>query len=205
MLLFETIALFHDLGRFPQYYHYKTYKDQDSKNHAELSVKELKKHGVLEILPYEEQELIYTAIMHHNIAHLPENMRKDELFFSKLLRDADKVDILYVVTEHYKNIRQEKNTTVHLGLDESPEISDHILDSFLRQEIILVGDMHYVNDFKVMQLAWVNDLNFAPSLQLIIEADYFETIIRSLPEGDKREKISEHMHKVIEQKLGELV
>ena len=38
-MLAETIALFHDLGRFEQFMKYKTFKDSESENHAFLSVK----------------------------------------------------------------------------------------------------------------------------------------------------------------------
>ena len=34
--LSEVIALFHDIGRFEQYAHYKTFVDRKSENHAEL-------------------------------------------------------------------------------------------------------------------------------------------------------------------------
>ncbi len=35
----ETVALFHDVGRFPQYAEYKTFRDRDSVNHGELGLK----------------------------------------------------------------------------------------------------------------------------------------------------------------------
>lgn len=200
LLLAETLALFHDVGRFPQYKEYKTFKDRISVNHAALSVSELKRCKVLEVLSAQEQELIYTAIMHHNIAQLPDALQGRERFFSGLLRDADKVDILYVVTNYYEQKNEVQNKTIQLELDDKPKISENILKDFLKGQIIMVGDMQYLNDFKLLQLAWINDLNFLPSLALILEAGYFERIINTLPEGDHRAQIQTYLQGVIDQK-----
>ena len=39
--LAETMALFHDVGRFPQYVRYRTFEDSRSTNHAVLGAKTL--------------------------------------------------------------------------------------------------------------------------------------------------------------------
>lgn len=203
MLLAETMALFHDLGRFLQYKRYKTYKDSISENHAVLSVSELKKHKVLEVLSCSERELIYTTILHHNIAKLPDELHEKERFFCGLLRDADKVDILNVVTHYYEEKHEVENKAIQLELDDCNDISDNIVSCFLRREIIMVGDMKYVNDFKLMQLAWINDLNFFPALQLILKAKYFQRIVNTLPVGTKREKVSACLQQIVDEKLSE--
>ena len=41
MLLAETMALFHDVGRFKQYAVYGTFNDRASENHADLGVQQL--------------------------------------------------------------------------------------------------------------------------------------------------------------------
>ena len=51
--LAETIALFHDLGRFEQFFRYKTFKDSESENHALLGIKILEKKGILSRLSRE--------------------------------------------------------------------------------------------------------------------------------------------------------
>jgi putative nucleotidyltransferase with HDIG domain len=50
----QTIALFHDLGRFEQYRSYATFRDDISINHAALGVKILKEENVLNMVPEEE-------------------------------------------------------------------------------------------------------------------------------------------------------
>ncbi len=97
--LAETIALFHDLGRFEQFMKYRTFKDSESENHALLGVKILKNTGILSQLPMKEKDLIVKAVQYHNLMEIPgcaENSR-EFLFYSKLIRDADKLDILKLV------------------------------------------------------------------------------------------------------------
>ena len=58
VLLAEAVALFHDLGRFPQYALYKTFQDRKSVNHGLLGTKVLLKENVLNRLPDFEKDLI---------------------------------------------------------------------------------------------------------------------------------------------------
>src|SRR5208337_3714388 len=65
-MIAEAAALFHDIGRFPQYAKYKTFMDSLSINHGELGAKELAGTGILNSLPVHEQEIITTAVKFHN-------------------------------------------------------------------------------------------------------------------------------------------
>ena len=50
LILAQTMALLHDIGRFEQYAKYRTFVDKDSVNHAELSVKVIDSNNILESL-----------------------------------------------------------------------------------------------------------------------------------------------------------
>ena len=93
LYLAETIALFHDIGRFKQFKTYGTFDDRKSENHAALGVKILKETRLLSCLSECEQNLICNAVEYHNLPKLPDNESPDCLLFSKLIRDADKLDI----------------------------------------------------------------------------------------------------------------
>jgi putative nucleotidyltransferase with HDIG domain len=67
----ETMALFHDIGRFEQFKRYRTFNDRRSQNHAKLSVEILKRTGVLTRLSKEEETIICKAVSYHNIYKLP--------------------------------------------------------------------------------------------------------------------------------------
>ena len=62
LLLAETIALFHDIGRFPQYQRYKTFRDSISVNHAALGGEVLRQEKVLDKLPRHEQDIVIRSV-----------------------------------------------------------------------------------------------------------------------------------------------
>ena len=107
--LSKVIALFHDIGRFEQYARYYTFVDNKSVNHAELGVKILKDNNVLAVLDESMQSLILRTISYHNRALLPENETDTCLFYTKLIRDADKLDIWRVVTDYYNKKNGKQN------------------------------------------------------------------------------------------------
>ncbi len=99
--LAETIALFHDVGRFSQYQQYKTFDDSISVNHAVLGAKLLVENNVLRDLPKHDQDIIVRSVTLHNVFALPEGLDERSLLFARLIRDADKLDILRVVIEYF--------------------------------------------------------------------------------------------------------
>jgi putative nucleotidyltransferase with HDIG domain len=85
----ELIALFHDIGRFPQFARYRTYNDRRSIDHSRLGVETLRQEGILTSLPAEERQWIETAVEHHGRRSLPAEMTGQTLLFARLIRDAD--------------------------------------------------------------------------------------------------------------------
>ncbi|MBS1112207.1 MAG: metal-dependent phosphohydrolase, sub domain, partial [Nitrospirae bacterium] len=72
IILAETIALFHDIGRFPQYEKYKTFQDGKSVNHGVLGAKILQEKNVLNGFPEREKDLIINAVKFHNVFQIPD-------------------------------------------------------------------------------------------------------------------------------------
>ena len=132
----EIIALFHDIGRFEQYARYGTFFDPKSEDHAALGVKVLKANHVLDSLEYSTADLIMRSVSYHNRAFLPKDETEVCLFFSKLLRDADKLDIWRVVTDYYQNASQDRNSAIELGLKNTPEIADQACEDLLAERIL---------------------------------------------------------------------
>src|SRR4030066_873144 len=58
----ETIALFHDIGRFEQFVRHRTYNDAKSVNHCELGLQVLRETNVLAGVDRGEREVIEDAI-----------------------------------------------------------------------------------------------------------------------------------------------
>lgn len=181
-LLAEAIALFHDLGRFPQYQRYRTFDDSISVNHAALGATVLSKNKVLRGLSKHDRDLIVRSVLLHNVFTLPAGLDESSLLFARLIRDADKLDILRVVIEYFERDEGSRAEAVALGLPDSPGYSPDVLACLSRGEMARKDLLKTQNDFKLLQLAWMYDLNFAGSLRMVLERDYIRKLAELLPQ-----------------------
>ena len=192
--LAEIIALLHDVGRFEQYARYRTFKDSKSENHAELAVKIIEEKQILKHLCNDTQDVIIYSIRHHNYPNLPEGERENLLFYSKLLRDADKLDIWKVVTDYYSRKDGKRNTALELELPDSPGYSEEVAYDLKNKKSVLMKYVRNLNDFKLLQAGWVFDINFEPSLEMVKQRRYLEKIREALPESTEIDEIFEFIH-----------
>lgn len=180
--LAEIIALLHDVGRFEQISRYQTFMDSKSVDHAELGIKILKQFDVLKQFDDSIKELIFCAIKYHSKPSLPVDEKENCMFFSRLIRDADKLDILKVVTEYYHRKEGEKNGNIVLNLPDTPGISEEVYRNLMNKSIVNIEHVTNLNDFKLLQAGWIFDINFQPTLDIIKQRCYLEMIREVLPE-----------------------
>lgn len=185
MMIAETIALLHDIGRFQQYAKYKTFKDSISVNHGLLGANILLEEKILQNLPDDEQKLIIQAVKFHNAFTLPDIKDENVILFLKLIRDADKLDIWRIFIEYYEGSEEEKASAAGLGLPDTPEYSDDILSCVYKKQVASLSNLKTLNDSKIMQLIWVYDLHFKTSFKLLSEKDYINRIASTLPQTKK--------------------
>ena len=183
--LAEAVALFHDVGRFPQYAKYKTFRDADSISHGRLGSKTLIKENVLCRLPDKEQQIIIQAVKFHGAFSIPSTLNGDTVLFLKLIRDADKVDIFRVFIEYYESPAEERASATAFGVPDTPEYSKIMLSRIFNKEIASYSDIKSENDFKLMKLSWVYDMHFKESIRLLLDRDYLNRIIDKLPQTEE--------------------
>ncbi len=190
LYLAEISALFHDVGRFMQWYKYKTFQDSKSENHALLGLKELEKHQVLFSLSQKEQRLICTAIQYHNVFKIPEMEDPQAKLLTQILRDADKLDILRVFMD-YNKIKQEPS--LEWDLPQTPGYSKEIISDLYQKRISSHENLKNGNDFKLMLLCWVFDINFAYTREQILKRGFIQKICKSLPQCKEIQEIEEYL------------
>lgn len=184
VMLAEAVALFHDIGRFPQYRKYRTFRDSVSVNHAALGARVLIENNVLGNALKDEKGLIIRTVTLHNVFAVPEGLGPDALLFLKMVRDADKLDIWRVSLEYYSQSEAERASAVGLELPDTNGYSPDILESLRRKEMVQMSALKTLNDFKLLQLAWIFDLNFTSSLRMVAERRYIERMAALLPDAD---------------------
>jgi hypothetical protein len=64
------------------------------------------------------------------------------------------------------------------------EYSEEILSCIHRKQMVSLSKVKTLNDFKLMQLSWIFDLNFKTSFRLLLERNYIDRIISQLPQEE---------------------
>lgn len=180
-LLATAVALLHDVGRFPQYRRWRTFRDSESDNHARLSLEVIRSEALLDHLSAEERLLIEEAVRFHNLLELPGQINSPTDRFIRLIRDADKLDIWRVFLEYYALPKQDRASAVSLGFPDLPEVTPACLDALASGQIVRLEQARVLNDFKLLQVSWVYDLNFVTTRQLVLDAGYLPRLATTLP------------------------
>ena len=177
----QAIALFHDVGRFEQYRRYSTFRDDMSVNHATLGVRVLAEERVLENIEEKEQQTILRAVTLHNVFRIPAEINDRDIIFIRMIRDADKLDIWRLFAEYYELPEAERASAAGLGFPDLPEYSRDLLQRLQHREMVHLSTLKTLNDFKLLQLSWVFDLNFPVSFRLVLERGYIDRLAAALP------------------------
>ncbi|MBN2426354.1 MAG: HD domain-containing protein [Calditrichaceae bacterium] len=201
--LAETIALLHDIGRFEQYDKYRTFSDRKSEDHASLGLKILEKYNVLKDIDEFNKKLIFRTIECHNKASLPKNESNIFLFYIKLLRDADKLDIWKVVTDYYQRQNSSRNSAVELDLPDTDGFSESVYQDLIGKKIVDFSNIKNLNDFKLLQIGWIFDINFASTLRRIQSRRYLEFIRDVLPKSPEIQRVFNVVDNHLKQRLEE--
>jgi len=192
-------ALFHDIGRFPQYRRYKTFNDRRSINHGHLGVKILKKHRIFRDLPDEYQSQILSAIALHNKNVIPEHVSPQLRTICNVVRDSDKLDIFKVMLDHFSG--GENDPAVSLEAVPHPDnYSQKMYDNVFNGRPCLYKDIYWANDFKLILANWAYCLNFPISYKLFYDSGLFDEIFEHLPHKPEFEVLKKKLLTVIEQK-----
>ncbi len=186
LCLAEASALLHDIGRFEQFRRYGTFADHRSVDHAALGVDVIRENRVLEGLDSAAARLIVRAVACHNRADVPDGEPERSLFFIRLLRDADKVDIWRVVTDYYRKAENHRSRTIELDLPDTDAVSDPVHEALMNGRLVRMADLRTLQDFKLLQIGWIYDVNFPRTFQIVRERKYLEAIRDALPEKSAR-------------------
>jgi putative nucleotidyltransferase with HDIG domain len=193
-------GLFHDIGRFEQYTRFRTFYDKQSVDHARLAVDILRRDDILAPLEPTGQRIVLDAIQYHNRAFVPEIADASSALISRMLRDADKLDIFRVMIEHWGGPREGRNPAIEFNLPESDDISPRIVEDLRAGRLIEYGHIRNRNDFRLVQLGWVYDLNFAHSFQCVRDRAYLPSLRRQLPDSARINEVFELARRHVERR-----
>ncbi|QWV96583.1 HD domain-containing protein [Geomonas nitrogeniifigens] len=202
-MLAEIAALCHDLGRFPQFRDHHTFKDSDSLNHAHLSAQLMKQHQLLEFLPGEERACIEIAVRMHNAFQVPDGLPAVTTDLLRLLRDADKLDIWRVFIEYFNAPADQRASGAGLGFPDLPGCSAEPLAAVTAGKMVQLSTLKSLNDFKLLQVSWIYDINYPATLRLIRERSVLERFRAMLPQDGEVLDVMAQVGRYLERRLRE--
>ena len=169
--LAEFIGLVHDIGRFVQWEKYQTFDDLKSEDHALLGLQVLFKNKEINRFKIDHKwdKTIYSALKNHNRYKIADETKDIDLLMSKILRDADKTDILYMI----------KINDIVLDEDNGSITSD-VKNEFLNKESIDHTKVKSFSDKVLLKLAFVFDINYKWTLKYIEKENIIDEIYNNL-------------------------
>jgi hypothetical protein len=182
----EAAALLHDTARYSQYRDFRTFKDSDSFDHAAEAVKIIQEQKWLEDLPEEAREAILTAVSVHNKRNVPESVKGKALQLAWLVRDADKLDILYLLEQAVKDGSLERNPEIAWGLQMKGAPCPEMVEAVVEGRTVAYDWIHCFADFVLIQVGWLNGgLKYRTSVKLVRERkvlEFREELLKTLTE-----------------------
>lgn len=183
--LATLIGLLHDIARFEQYTRYNTFKDLESIDHgdfgAEILQKEIRKY--IETNQYDN--IIIKAVKNHNKYKIEDGLTEKEELFSQIVRDADKIDIFYEsVVMFWKGKEKQVEESI---------ISKNTIEQFENFVQIKSQKNETEIDNVIRVIAFIFDINFKSSFQILKEEDYINKILNRYDFNDEytKQKVEE--------------
>ena len=171
------IGLLHDFGRFEQWTKYKSFDDLKTIDHGDLGEELLFKKGLIKNFKLDDEfyDIVSKAIKYHNKYELPDDLTVREKMHAKIVRDADKLDIIYVFST---------TRLIELKEDDS-EISEEVKKEFYLHEPVKRVNCKTVNDRIIFLLSFAFDLYYNYSRGLILDKGYYDKILEHIKDKEK--------------------
>ena len=192
--LAQLIGLFHDIGRFKQVELYNTFNDRKSVNHAKLSVKVLFEENLIDKFNVEEKykKIIKLAVLNHNKNKIDENLNDNERLFSKIIRDADKLDIYYTICKY-----DFQSIFWYQDFNCGP-ISDTMINDFVKNNIVNYSNIKSNSDQILIFFAYIFDFNFNFSLEFLREKKYLDKFVYRIYNNFSNDIVKQQVKQILE-------
>lgn len=164
--LAKLCGLLHDIGRFEQWKRYNTFFDLKSIDHGDLGVELLTNNNNKLLRSFIEDEkydsIILNSIKYHNKYKVPTTLTEKEKLFTNIVRDADKIDILYLYT--IKDIKIDTNNEI---------FSDKIFECLIKHQEINRKYLKTKADRLAVSLGFIFDINNKKSISILKDNKYY--------------------------------
>ena len=161
--LVKITCLFHDIARFKQWTMYETYIDAKSFDHGDMGY-QITKELFIDKFDIKEKDAVLKAIKNHNKLKIEDNLNDIELLLAKIVRDADKMDIMLeqgIITK------------------EGP-LNQELIDELFKHNMIGNNVVDDEISSLIRLIAFIFDFNFKYTYKFILDKKVIENKINML-------------------------
>lgn len=176
----ELCGLLHDIARFEQFSTYKTFHDKDSFDHGDFGSVLINTLPELSVLNEEERKTAAYVTKNHNKLSIPED-NTAETTLTKIIRDADKLDIFYVMLSEMNS----SSPSIKHSLPDTDDYSSEIVSLILEGRQVSYSLRRCFNDFIITMLGWMTDLNFPYASEHVLNQNIIEQLTSFLPQTEE--------------------
>jgi hypothetical protein len=193
-------CLYHDIGRFPQFARYRTFKDADSVNHGRMGVLTLRRLDLPGGFTDGEWRQIKAAVGLHNAKDVNPGLKPPLSAMVGVTRDADKIDIFGVILDHLSTPNPPGQVVIH-QLEEHPtHYTPAVFEAVMSGGSCDYGLLKYDKDFLLLLTGWLFSLNYGTSARLLRERGLVARTFELLPETDEIKRLEEKVFRHLEGK-----
>lgn len=186
-------SLLHDISRFEEWMEYNSWSKID---HGDLGYEILNQNDFIKNFSEneEEQKLVLNVVKYHNKYEIPENLSEKEKMILKVVRDADKIDILITQTN---KMNFEKKCNDNWQDKEKIIISEEIINNVINEELVKNALVNNIALLLIKQLTFLYDINYRSSFKIIYNLNIVDEKLSVL----KELLINKEQYKIIEMKF----
>lgn len=171
-------ALLHDIARFIQATEFGTYVDKLSFDHGDKGYEILLADDYISryVSNEDDKQIVVNAVKNHNKYAIESGLSDRELYFTKLTRDADKLDIM--------------DTQGNKISDNSFEMPDEVLCAIEEERAVKRDRIMQWSDLMVLisTLCFIYDINFIKSIEIIKDKEIVKRKIDVLEKNISADK-----------------
>lgn len=188
--LAKTIGLLHDIGKIKK----DDKKYNNDHDHGDYGADLLLKQGLMKKfnITKEDSQIVYKAIKNHSKFSIEKGLNERELLFCKMIRDADKIDILNALGN--SSIKDKL-------LQDNSKVNEKIKTIIRNKKVV---DKKYIinkNDNLAAVFSLIYDLNFAISYKIIYQERYLDKIYQRIINKENFKEILDETSNYLKERI----
>ena len=197
--LATIIGLYHDIGRFEEDKRFDRFGVHKSFDHGDYGRDVLLKEELVKQIPIEKKyyTLIAKTVEMHNKYEIEYNLDKKTLMHCKIVRDADKLDIIKSASEGILPMRvlNEKIS--------AEEVSDDVKEEFYNNMQIKKRkkSVHSSANAIISLLALIYDINYKESIEYLVNNNIIDNLYKRVKDKKGYKEYFDHINEYIKRRM----